>query len=102
MTTLAYTAPENITGVVINNMGYYGYNITYIVNNLFTSAVPNYRKLDKIGQVIGYGPYYCSRPEHNMHLSLDDEYKYKESVEVAFKRTGYSTVTMSHDGVDDN
>ena len=40
--TLIYTAPENVTGVVINNMGYYGYNITYIVNSLFAKAVPNY------------------------------------------------------------
>ena len=101
MTTLVYTAPENITGIVINNMGYYGYNTTYIVNNLFTSAVPNYRKMDKLGQVIGYGPYYCSRQEYNAHLTLDQEYKYKDSVETAFKRTGYGTITMSHDGVDD-
>ena len=102
MTTLVYTVPNNATGIVINNMGYYGYNTTYIVNSLFASAVPNYRKLDKLGQVIGYGPYYCSRPEWNAHLSLDDEYKYKDNVEKAFKRTGYGTVTMSHDGVDDN
>ena len=101
MTTLVYTAPENITGIVINNMGYYGYNTTYIVNNLFTSAVPNYRKMDKLGQVIGYGPYYCSRQEYNAHLTLDQEYKYKDNVETAFKRTGYGTITMSHDGVDD-
>ena len=102
MTTLVYTTPENVTGIVINNMGYYGYNTTYIVNNLFTSAVPGYRKMDKLGQVIGYGPYYSSRPEFNAHLDLDQEYKYKNNVETAFKRTGYGTITMSHDGVDDN
>ena len=102
MRTLIYTAPENVTGIVINNMGYYGYNTTYIVNNLFASAVPRYRKIDKLGQVIGYGPYYSSRPEFNAHLDLDQEYKYKEHVETAFKRTGYGTITMSHDGVDDN
>ena len=102
MRTLIYTAPENVTGIVINNMGYYGYNTTYIVNSLFTSAVPGYRKIDKLGQVIGYGPYYSSRPEFNAHLNLDQEYKYKDNVETAFKRTGYGTITMSHDGVDDN
>ena len=102
MRTLIYTAPENVTGIVINNMGYYGYNTTYIVNSLFTSAVPGYRKIDKLGQVIGYGPYYSSRPEFNAHLDLDQEYKYKDNVETAFRRTGYGTITMSHDGVDDN
>lgn len=102
MRTLIYTAPENVTGIVINNMGYYGYNTTYIVNSLFASAVPGYRKIDKLGQVIGYGPYYSSRPEFNAHLNLDQEYKYKDNVETAFKRTGYGTITMSHDGVDDN
>ena len=102
MRTLIYTAPENVTGIVINNMGYYGYNTTYIVNSLFTSAVPGYRKIDKLGQVIGYGPYYSSRPEFNAHLNLDQEYKYKDNVETAFRRTGYGTITMSHDGVDDN
>lgn len=102
MTTLIYTAPENITGIVINNMGYYGYNTTYIVNNLFANSVPGYKKLDKLGQVIGYGPYYCSRQEFNAHLTLDQEYSYKAKVETAFRRTGYGTVTMLHDGVDDN
>lgn len=97
-----YTLPENATGVLINNMGYYGYNITYIVNSLFTSIVPNYKKIDKIGQVIGYGPYYCSRPEFNANLTLEKEYSYKSKVETAFMRTGYGTVTMSHDGVDDD
>lgn len=100
--TLVYTVPENVTGVLINNMGYYGYNITYIVNSLFTSIVPNYKKIDKIGQVIGYGPYYCSRPEFNANLTLEKEYNYKSKVETAFMRTGYGTVTMSHDGVDDD
>lgn len=102
MTTLIYTAPENITGIVINNMGYYGYNTTYIVNNLFANSVPGYKKLDKLGQVIGYGPYYCSRNEFNAHLTLDQEYDYKAKVETAFRRTGYGTVTMLHDGVDDD
>lgn len=102
MTTLIYTAPENITGIVINNMGYYGYNTTYIVNNLFANSVPGYKKLDKLGQVIGYGPYYCSRNEFNAHLTLDQEYDYKAKVETAFRRTGYGTITMLHDGVDDN
>ena len=102
MKTLMYTIPKNVTGVVINNMGYYGYNTSYIINSLFTQAVPGYRKLDKIGQVIGYGPYYCSRPEHHAHLNLRSEYEYKHAVENAFKRTGYGTVTMLHDGVDDN
>lgn len=102
MTTLIYTAPENITGIVINNMGYYGYNTTYIVNNLFANSVPGYKKLDKLGQVIGYGPYYCSRKEFDAHLTLDQEYNYKAKVETAFRRTGYGTVTMLHDGVDDN
>ena len=102
MTTLVYTAPKNVTGIVINNMGYYGYNTTYIVNSLFATAVPNYRKMDKLGQVIGYGPYYCSRPDFNANLTVDQEYKYKADVEAAFNRTGYGTITMSHDGVDDN
>lgn len=102
MTTLIYTSPANITGLVINNMGYYGYNTTYIVNNLFATSVPDYKKLDKLGQVIGAGPYYCSRAEFDMHLTLDQEYNYKDKVETAFRRTGHGTVTMLHDGVDDN
>ena len=102
MTTLIYTSPANITGLVINNMGYYGYNTTYIVNNLFATSVPGYKKLDKLGQVIGAGPYYCSRAEFDMHLNLEQEYSYKDKVETAFRRTGHGTVTMLHDGVDDN
>lgn len=101
ITTLLYTMPSNVTGVVVNNMGYYGYNTKYIVNNLFATAVPGYRKLDKIFQVIGYGPYYCSHPDSNANLPIDKEYKYKEEVENSFKRTGYGTATLCHDGVDD-
>lgn len=47
--SLVYTFPENATGVIINNMGYYGYNITYVVNNMFTQYVPGYRNIEKIG-----------------------------------------------------
>ena len=103
MRTLIYTAPENITGVMINNMGYYGYNITYVVNNLFATSVPGYRKMDKLGQVIGVAPYYCSREATRIKdLTLKKEYDYKAKVEKAFNRTNHGTVTMLHDGVDDN
>ena len=101
MVSMVYTTPENITGVVINNMGYYDYNITHIVNELFACAVPGYSKLDKLGQVIGYGPYYCSRQCNNI-LTIEEEYEYKQITEDLFKDTGYGTVTLSHDGVDDN
>ena len=103
MRTLIYTAPENVTGVIINNMGYYGYNITYIVNNLFATSVPGYRKMDKLGQVIGVAPYYCSREATKIpDLTLEKEYSYKAKVEKAFSRTNYGTITLLHDGVDDN
>lgn len=103
MRTLIYTAPENVTGVVINNMGYYGYNITYVVNNLFAGSVPGYRKMDKLGQVIGIAPYYSSRETTRIpNLTLEKEYSYKAKVEKAFNRTNHGTITMLHDGVDDN
>lgn len=103
MRTLIYTAPENVTGVLINNMGYYGYNITYVVNNLFATSVPGYRKMDKLGQVIGVAPYYCSREATKIpDLTLEKEYSYKAKVEKAFNRTNHGTITMLHDGVDDN
>ena len=103
MRTLIYTAPENVTGVLINNMGYYGYNITYVVNNLFATSVPGYRKMDKLGQVIGVAPYYCSREATKIpDLTLEKEYSYKAKVEKAFNRTNHGTVTMLHDGIDDN
>lgn len=103
MRTLIYTAPENVTGVLINNMGYYGYNITYVVNNLFATSVPGYRKMDKLGQVIGVAPYYCSRASTKIsNLTVEKEYSYKAKVEKAFNRTNHGTVTMLHDGVDDN
>ena len=101
--TLAYMVPENITGVVINNVGFYGNNIAYIVNNMFATAVPGYRKLDKIGQVVGVSPYYCSRPDRFIQgLTPDKEYLYKARVEKAFKRVGAGTVTFIHDGIEDN
>jgi len=103
MRTLIYTAPENVTGVMINNMGYYGYNITYAVNSLFSTSVPGYRKMDKLGQVIGVAPYYCSRETTKIpNLTLEKEYSYKAKVEKAFNKTNHGTVTMLHDGVDDN
>ena len=103
MRTLVYTAPENVTGVMINNMGYYGYNITYVVNTLFATSVPGYRKMDKLGQVIGIAPYYCSRAATKIsNLTVEKEYGYKTKVEKAFGRTNHGTVTMLHDGVDDN
>jgi hypothetical protein len=45
---LMYNIPENVTGVLINNMGFYGYNHSFIINKMFTNVVPNYKKLDKI------------------------------------------------------
>lgn len=103
MRTLIYTAPENVTGVVINNMGYYGYNITYAVNSLFAGSVPGYRKMDKLGQVIGIAPYYSSRETTKIpNLTLEKEYSYKAKVEKVFNRTNHGTITMLHDGVDDN
>ena len=98
--SLVYTFPENATGVIINNMGYYGYNITYVVNNMFAQHVPGYRSMEKIGQVIGIAPYYCSK-EAISSLTLEKEYKYKEKVEKAFNRVNCGTITMIHDGVDD-
>ena len=84
-------------------MGFYGNNIAYTVNQLFAKAVPEYRKLGKIGQVIGLAPYYCSRPDYAVpDLKTDREYLYKARVEKAFQRVGAGTVTMIHDGVEDN
>lgn len=102
MIALVYTVPQNVTGVVINNMGYNGCNIQYIVKTMFASHVPGYKRLDKIGQVIGISPYYCSKPERDMHLSIEDEYKYKKAIEDEFWMYGCGTVTMIHDGIDDN
>ena len=61
MIALAYVLPKNVTGVVINSMGFDGINIPYVVNMMFANHVPGYKKLDKIGQVIGPSPYYCSK-----------------------------------------
>lgn len=83
-------------------MGYNGCNIQYVVNNMFSTRVPGYKKLDKIGQVIGVSPYYCSKPEKDMHLSIEEEYKYKKDIEDEFWMYGCGTVTMLHDGIDDN
>jgi hypothetical protein len=47
-TALMYNIPENITGVVINNMGFSNYNHVYIINKLFAKIVPNYKNIDKI------------------------------------------------------
>ena len=99
-TALIYNIPKNATGVVINNMGYYGYNHQFIVNKMFINSVPNYRKLDKIGQVIGYRPYYSSK--ENLYLETREEYAYKKKIERNFNRVRCGTVTMLHDGVDDN
>ena len=99
-TALIYNIPKNVTGVVINNMGYYGYNHQFIVNKMFINSVPNYRKLDKIGQVIGYRPYYSSK--ENLYLETREEYAYKKKIEHNFNRVRCGTVTMLHDGVDDN
>lgn len=97
---LMYNIPENISGVVINNMGYYGYNHQFIVNRFFTKNVPNYRKLDKLAQVIGYRPYYASKD--NLYLDIHKEYQYKKAIEKNFSRVRCGTVTLLHDGVDDN
>lgn len=99
---LVSTCPQNATGVVINNVGFRNSNVRYAVNRLFIYACPNYTKIDKLGQVVGYGPYYCSRPGYDANLSLDDEYASKKAVEKAYNKTGHGTVTLSHDGVDDH
>ena len=98
---LMYTMPTNITGLVVNNMGYYANNIPYAVGTFFQKAIPQFARMEKIGQVIGYGPYYCSRPEFNAHLAIDREYAYKHNVEKVFQSIRCSTVTLLHDGVDD-
>lgn len=94
------TCPENVTGILINNMGYYGYNHSHIVNNLFVDCIPNYGRLHKIGQVIGYIPYYCSRK--NINLTIEQEYNFKHKVEQSFNNCNASTLTFLHDGIDDN
>jgi hypothetical protein len=92
--------PKNVTGVIINNMGYYGYNHKYAINELLFKLVPNFKNLDKIGQVIGYVPYYNSRL--NLGLTIKQEYKYKSNIEKSFRSLRCSTLTLLHDGVDDN
>ena len=94
------TCPSNITGVLINNMGYYGYNHSYVVNTLFAQLVPNYNRLHKVGQVIGYCPYYCSKK--NLGLDATVEYDYKRKIEKSFNSGNASTMTFLHDGIDDN
>jgi hypothetical protein len=46
---LMYTAPTNITGIIVNNFGYYGYNHAYVINKLLSNKIPNYKQLQKIG-----------------------------------------------------
>ena len=96
---MVYNTPANITGVLINNMGFYGYNHAYIATKLFAKTVPNFSKYDKIAQVIGYTPYYRSR--NNMYFSVDKEYEYKQKIEKNFQSARCSTLTMLHDGTDD-
>ena len=99
-TTLIYTSPKNISGYVINNMGYYGYNHSYIINNYFSKSVPYYNKVEKIGQVIGYSPYYATRKK--MDLPMYQELYFKDTIETNFKNARCSSVTLLHDGADDN
>jgi hypothetical protein len=96
---LMYTIPQNITGVIINNFGYYGYNHAYIINKFLQKHVTNFNHLQKIAQVIGYQPYYCS--SHNMNLSVKDEYSYKTAIEKSFNGVKCGTITFLHDGIDD-
>lgn len=103
---LYYNLPKNISGVVVQNMGFQGYNHGYIVQRLFRKIVPNYTSYDKIFQVIGIGPYYRTKTGHHgawrEGLTLAEEYSAKAEVENSFKKYGVKTVTMIHDGVDDN
>ena len=103
---LYYNIPNNITGVIVQNMGFAGYNYGYIVQRLFKNIIPNWKTYDKVFQVIGIGPYYRTKTGHNgayvEGLTLEDEYKAKAEIENAFKMYGGKTITMIHDGVDDN
>lgn len=103
---LYYNLPKNVSGVVVQNMGFQGYNHGYIVQRLFRKIVPNYKSYDKIFQVIGIGPYYKTKTGHHgawrEGLTLTEEYAAKAEVENSFKKYGVKTVTMIHDGVDDN
>lgn len=103
---LYYNLPKNISGVVVQNMGFQGYNHGYIVQRLFKKIVPNYKSYDKIFQVIGIGPYYRTKTGHNgawrEGLTIAEEYAAKAEVENSFRTYGVKTVTMIHDGVDDN
>ena len=103
---LYYNLPKNVSGVVVQNMGFQGYNHGYIVQRLFRKIVPNYKSYDKIFQVIGIGPYYRTKTGHHgawrEGLTLAEEYSAKAEVENSFKKYGVKTVTMIHDGVDDN
>jgi hypothetical protein len=99
-TALIYNIPNNVSGVLINNMGFYGYNHAFIVNKLFVNVIPEYKKLAKIAQVVGYRPYYSSK--HNLYLSTKEEFSYKAKIENNFRRVKCGTLTFIHDGVDDN
>lgn len=99
-TALMYNIPQNASGVLINNMGFYGYNHSFIITKLFAKTVPNYDKLHKIAQVVGYRPYYSSK--HNLYLDTNEEFEYKKYIENNFNRVNCGTITFIHDGVDDN
>lgn len=99
-TALMYNIPENATGVVINNMGFSGYNHQFVANKMFAKIVPNYKNLDRMAQVIGYRPYYSSK--NNLYFDTKEEYSYKHKIENNFRKARCGTITMLHDGVDDN
>lgn len=102
---LYYNIPDNVTGVIVQNMGFSNYNYEYIVKTAFKQIVPGYEDLDKIFQVIGATPYYRTKTHSGdtfKNLTLAQEYKYKQAVEKQFKTYGAKTLTLLHDGVDDN
>ena len=78
---LVHTMPKNATGIVVNNIGYCSSNIPYVIGTLLYKVVPEYGRLHKIGQVIGYKPYYCSRSTSFECFSVADEYMYKHDIE---------------------
>ena len=91
--TVCYNIPENVSGVMVNGLGFNGVAVETALGGTFKEC-SNYKRL---ALIVGDKPYYSS--VHNTNKSIAENYQIKKKLENRFKEAGCTgTITLHGDG----
>lgn len=90
---------QNMNGYIVKNLGYHTSCIENSVIQQQQNLIPEFSDIDKIGEVVGFCPYYRSKMD--AELDIETQWQFKVKIEQRFLQIGYSTLTLLNDGIDD-